>query len=578
MKYKLAERQDSGNVRESILLNRGISDPDHYLNTTDEDIIHYSNLGESIKLACSEFIKSIEEKDGIAILADADFDGVASSSILYQYIVETFNLNPIYYIHNGKQHGLSDKELFPTILEDVKSGKVKLLLIPDSSTNDKDECLKLSRLGCKIIITDHHQKEKDNNSAIIINPQLVSTYENLFASGCLITWKLLKALDDELWVSNADKYIDLVAASIVADGMDLRTFENKRLIEKGLSNVTNKMLQAFIDKQSYSIKGDINPTAIAFYIAPLINSLVRVGTTEEKDLMFRAFCQIDQSFEYEKRGGAIVQETIYERVARLAVNAKSRQDRAIEKGIEIVKQDIEANHRNDNKILFAKATDDLPKEFTGLVSMKLASFYNKPCVLLREGNNQYYSGSLRNFSGSPLTDMKGFLQSLGYVQWMAGHSNACAIGLTKKQLLKTIELSNDKLKNYDFSVIYNVDFALTLEQLDHHLLHDLYEMRFHYGQQLPEALILLQNVHLNSSQIQFLGKDGEKNTWKFNITDSIDAIKFRIGSEDILAKTYLNGTGWGGDDLCLNLICKVSQNEFQGELRWNLIVEDYELV
>jgi hypothetical protein len=40
------------------------------------------------------------------------------------------------------------------------------------------------------------------------------------------------------------------------------------------------------DKNSYSIGDTISPYKVAFYIVPLINSITRVGTMEEKQLLF----------------------------------------------------------------------------------------------------------------------------------------------------------------------------------------------------------------------------------------------------------------------------------------------------
>ena len=53
-------------------------------------------------------------------------------------------------------------------------------------------------------------------------------------------------------------------------------------------------------KQGYSITGQtsysdqdildaMNPIAVSFYLAPLINAMIRVGTIEEKTRLFEAF-------------------------------------------------------------------------------------------------------------------------------------------------------------------------------------------------------------------------------------------------------------------------------------------------
>ena len=37
----------------------------------------------------------------------------------------------------------------------------------------------------------------------------------------------------------------------------------------------------------------INPMTVAFYIVPLINAMIRVGTQEEKERLFWAFSSLD---------------------------------------------------------------------------------------------------------------------------------------------------------------------------------------------------------------------------------------------------------------------------------------------
>ena len=44
-------------------------------------------------------------------------------------------------------------------------------------------------------------------------------------------------IDDINWTNYAEKYIDLVAFSIVTDSMDIRTFENRQLLNMGFSKI-----------------------------------------------------------------------------------------------------------------------------------------------------------------------------------------------------------------------------------------------------------------------------------------------------------------------------------------------------
>lgn len=80
----------------------------------------------------------------------------------------------------------------------------------------------------------------------------------------------------------ADDFLDLVALGEVADVMDLRPYETRRLIEKGIAQITNPFFKGMCEKNAFSLGDEITPTGIAFYIAPYVNAINRVGTQEEK--------------------------------------------------------------------------------------------------------------------------------------------------------------------------------------------------------------------------------------------------------------------------------------------------------
>jgi single-stranded-DNA-specific exonuclease len=118
--------------------------------------------------------------------------------------------------------------------------------------------------------------------------------------------------------------------------MDMRSFETRYLTDMGLLNIRNKCFKALVDAQDYSMSGKINIHNVQWYITPILNGMIRIGSPEEKELLFRAFIEQDEFFEYKKRAtkdkpAETIQESIYDRAARLCKNAKSRQDKQKEK-------------------------------------------------------------------------------------------------------------------------------------------------------------------------------------------------------------------------------------------------------
>ena len=73
MQYKLFENSlnDRDNIIETVLLNRGIKNPQEYLNLDESCCNDYDNL-VNINEAVECFEKHFERGDGIAVLVDCD--------------------------------------------------------------------------------------------------------------------------------------------------------------------------------------------------------------------------------------------------------------------------------------------------------------------------------------------------------------------------------------------------------------------------------------------------------------------------------------------------------------------------
>ena len=114
---------------EQVLFNRGTSpeNVEHYLNTTDADILNPS-LIMNVREGAQMLITHVAQNDKVLIQIDSDCDGYTSAAALINYLNCLFpgfvQNNVFYRIHTGKQHGI----LLDTIPDDIK-----LVIAPDSS-------------------------------------------------------------------------------------------------------------------------------------------------------------------------------------------------------------------------------------------------------------------------------------------------------------------------------------------------------------------------------------------------------------------------------------------------------------
>ena len=575
MNYRLIKNSlnDIDNPKQTILLNRGIENWKQYLNL-NEDCIHDFNLLKNIDKAVGCFIKHIENKSRIHIIVDSDVDGYTSASMVYRYIKQLGkDINVTYSLHTKKQHGIS---------EDIEIPKdCQLLIIPDAESNDIEHCKKKKKKGIDVIILDHHICDKENDFAIVVNNQMCD-YPNKNFCGAGIVYKFLKAIDEELWEDYADKMLDIVALGNISDVMDMRECETRYYVDLGLSKIRSKLFKALIEKQSYSMNGVVNITSVQFYVTPILNSMIRVGSAEDKDLLFRAFIETDEVFKYKKRGETEESdEDIYTRAARLCYNAKNRQGKEVQKGVDAIDELIQEKEIYKDKVMFINVSDILGETLTGLVAIKIAEKYNRPCLLLRrqkvrEDGSLYYGGSCRNFDNSPIESLKDFLDSTGTFEFVQGHDNAAGISIPRENVTKSIELCNERLADVDFQKCFNVDFDMECDDLSVAFIKAIDEMKDIFGQGIKEPLKNNKNIPIWSENFFVMGKNS--NSWKVINDEGYAFVKFNVDVDKDEALQIYNSNLDKEEEYSLgniDVVGTVSINNYNNILTPQIIIKDY---
>lgn len=562
MEYKLIGTNDYDNPLQTFLSNRGVEDINGYINMREDVVIPYQNL-TNIDKAVDLYRKHIENNSNITIVVDADVDGYTSAAMVYSY---TKNLNPecklTYLIHTGKQHGLTEDIVIP---EDTQ-----LLIIPDAGTNDTEQCKALKEKGVDIIVLDHHDREINNPYAIIVNNQCSDNYENKELCGAGIVYKFLQAVDEELWNEDADNYLDLVALANISDNMDVRSCETKYLISKGLDFINNAFFEKLIKVQSYSLP-EVDMIGVQFYVTPLINALVRMGSQEEKDIMFRAFIGDEsETFEYKKRGEKeFTQENIYEHAARLCTNAKKRQKTLVDKQLPKIIEHIESKKQDKHEVIITNVTDYVENTMTGVLAIKVAEYFHKPTILLRDRGDDVYGGSVRVPDTSPIENFKNMLNTMTFFS-AQGHPSACGTTIFKHNIKESIETLDDYIEEMNLTGIADkpVDFEIEYDDLDMALFTSIASLKSYYATGLKECNIVVNNIPINADDVVIKGKD--LNTWSVKICDeSIELIKFRCPESDEL----LNSS----EDYKINILGKFGYNFYNGIKTAQVILEKYEI-
>ena len=510
-----------------------------------------------------------------------DCDGFTSSSILWLYIKKIApNAQLDFMIHEHKQHGLTD------LIDRIESNPdYDLVIVPDAGSYDVNEHKRLQELNIDCLVIDHHEQLYDDNgkpvisdaaNTIIINNQLSPKYDNKTLCGAGVVYKFCEVLDDilELEEPLASTFMDLVALGEIADVMDRTNVETNYLMMTGLNNIRNKGFQTLIEAQSYSLKDKatypyigLTPIDIAFYIAPLINAITRVGTMSEKEAMFYCFVEPDKQLQSTKRGAKAGEiETAAEQTARVGKNAKSRQDKLKEKAIELIDFKIQKNDLLSNNIIVVEVDeeDNIPQELTGLVAMAIVSKYHKPCMIGRRNELNKVQGSIRsdsNFNGLP--SFKAFLEQSSLIDYAAGHDNACGFGISGWKIDQLLDYANTNLHAEDFENCYTVDYILDANDNNGDLLAVLASHPEYFGNHIDEIKFVVENIPLGSFQLMGTNKDSTKISY-----NGIDYVRFKdmdFAAELMDDKTKL-----------LTVYGRANLNNWGGRTTVQMFIDDYE--
>lgn len=575
MDYQLIKPiQENYSAIEQVLTNRGIKFEDiaHYLNVTEEDNLSpllLDNIEQAAKMLFNQL-----HKDGfhIHVQVDSDCDGYTSAALLLNYIhaiIPSAIEHISYSFHNGKMHGINPA-LIPS--------ETTLVIAPDSSSNDYDIHKMLHNKGVEVLVLDHHQAEKISEYACIVNNQLCD-YPTKSLSGVGVVYKLCQFIDSLLPASEqkANQFLDMVAVGLVGDMMDLRDFETHYLVQTGLSQLQNPFIKGMAEKNHYQLGDNPTPIGVAFYIVPLINSITRVGTLEEKTLLFesmlnwKAFDLVPST----KRGCAGQQETRLDQSLRTCTNVKNRQTRNQDAAVEQVKSIIKENNLLDHKILLVKLEHpSFDRGITGLIANKLMAEYQRPVALLvevDEDGKKAWSGSARGYEKSKLNDFRGFCRDSGLIYLAEGHPNAFGFGILDENFDAFVEYADTTLKDIEFSPSYKVDFIHSANDVRPKEILELGNMKNLWGQNVDEPLIAVEHLSITKDMITLMSRDRNP-TLKIQLSNGITCIKFKSSEEELESLFSENGC------VTINLVGKAEVNKYFNSVTPQLIIQNYEII
>lgn len=566
-----------GNPVTKILENRGIKNVPMFLNPT-KSCLEDNHLLDNIDLAVDIFLKHMNNNSKVVVLQDCDCDGVTSAALMIQYINDNFpSISVDYIIHDNKEHGLDNKSML-----EIKPKKPDLLIIPDAGSNDLRQLKTLKSAGIDVIVLDHHDEsekvtrlksiyrlENLNDFAVIVNNQMSSKVNDKSMTGVGIVYKFCSVVDERLKRNTVNKYLDLVALGMIADSCDLTQLQTRYLVLEGIKQIQNetnhnKFISELVKSQAYSLHSKATILGISFYIAPLVNALIRLGTKDGKEIMLKAFLNSSEKAIVKIRSKGEIEVSIQEQARRLCESYKRKQQKMTGDYTEVLKRQINEFGLNEYPVICCKADKSFEKTFTGLIANKLTSMYNKPCLLLRDCND-ILMGSARGFDKSHIKDIKDFCLQTKLFDLAEGHPNACGVTIKKDNISKFYEYLSQQ--NFDNTLNYTVDAVFDEKSLTAEVIQSIFALSDVWGTNIEEPLFLLKlKCPIDGGGFTVLGN--EKNTIKLTF-HNIEIIKFRSSENEYNEIKNL------GKMVEFTIVGKFSVNEYNGKKIPQVIVENW---
>lgn len=578
MKTRLVNENFKSNYTANLLRSRGIEDVEKYYEPT-ADALQDPHFLENIDEAAALLIAALDCNERILIVVDSDNDGFTSATIMYNYIKDMApNAEIDYILHEGKQHGLQDH--IQSLIDEGK--KYGLIILPDSSSNDYVYHEQLKEINCAVLVLDHHLTDTElSSNAVVVNNQLSPRYKNKELTGAGVVYQFCRYLDKKCGQSFANKYMDLAAWGIIGDMGSMLEMENRYIVREGLKHINNKCLLAFMEKQAYSITGvmgasqqqlidAMNPISVAFYIVPLVNAMIRVGTMAEKRRLFEAFLDGDKLIPSGKRGAKGTLDKAGVEAARECSNARNRQNKTLDEAVGAIEIKIHKYDLLENRVLFVRLDDDddFPSELNGLVAMKLAAKFKRPTIVARLNKEGINRGSMRGMNQSALTSFKDFLEESQMFEYVSGHDNAAGVSIPDSYLRDFHKWANEALAGIDFGEnCHDVNFERIAADEDiRDIILDIGNHAGIWGQQNDEPLIHVSDINVTMSDVKIMGKN----------MDTVKIEKFGIAYMKFHAKDFIEELRQYGK-IKLEIVGRANVNYWGGNVIPQIFIDDYEV-
>lgn len=430
-----------------------------------EDLPSPSFIGNMGKLhTCLLDAKMWRSK--VQIISDFDTDGVTSAAIMHQTL-EEMGIEVETRISQRKYgYGLQKEYIDDTDAD--------IILTLDCGITQDEEIQYAEDKGIEVFVIDHHERKGIPDFNFIDLKVKQGFFETTELSAGGLSWFLSKHFIGD----KANQFLDLAAFSTVGDLVGVLGV-NRLLVKEGLKKINNDPcigLKTLIESQQ--IEEEITAQTIGWKLAPIINSVGRIGNNQ---LGFNLLTSdnMDDAYKYAKE------------MDKINTERKEMTKQAM--------KDIEDNLDNSANVIVEKS--DIGKGIAGIVAGRLKEKHNKPVYIFNNDN----SGSIRSVDPFDLSQYNQEYKDL--FDTIGGHAYASGGKLKKGNYDKLKERLNSLTEGMEYNT-EDYDLEIDPKIIDEQFMRKLDKFRpysinfplpkFKYITEKPiEEYRLFSDAHIN---------------------------------------------------------------------------------
>ena len=488
-------------------------------------------LMHDMQKAVDRINEAIENEEKILVYGDYDADGITSTVLLVETLI-SMGANVSSYIPNRFEEGYGpNKEAFTKI---INSG-ITLIITVDNGIAGVEEVDLANKLGCDVIVTDHHKiQDTIPNAYAIIHPEHPEgNYPFKKLAGVGVAFKLAHALLEIF----PDFLLDLVAIGTIADMVSI-TDENRIFVKQGLELINEDPrigLKMLLELSGIDTK--IDEQTVGFYIAPKLNSIGRMDSAK----LGLSFLMAEDP---------VTARALAEQIEQYNIQRKQ----VTEEIVKDVISKIENSDKKQKNVIMVSG--EYHEGVLGIVASNIVEKYQRPVFIMNEKDG-ILKGSARSIFDFNIYVAMNKISDL-FVAF-GGHTLAAGFSFEQDNFEKIEEFLDNEFEefkqNNDLKANKNIDIVTSLEDISYQFLNSLDALK-PYGMDFEKPTVLIENAMVLNKA--YFGS--EKQYLRLTISDEVgnlDCITFKDSvTFDKVEKNDI-----------IDLLCNIDKNNFNGRTK-----------